>query len=162
MKEILKQHLSSLITGFISLVAITFTFIQTNRTLEASERTTKRQLRIQLATTTEKDWINEVRTLSTSMMSQSAHISIALEATGKAPTDRVESCMLSMVSLKILLNPDNPLEKDLLNDIDELGEQFAKAEEGKGFQLGKLNGKITQDVRKIIQGRETKFEKILQ
>ena len=54
----MEQYMPNIITGLVSIVALGFAYLQTRKTIKATEKNLERQLNVQLATTIEKEWKN--------------------------------------------------------------------------------------------------------
>ena len=140
----LKDVLPSIVTGVVTLAALLFTYLNN-----------KEQREVQLKTTIQKEWLNNIRTTVTDISTQIAYIAqMRVDAhNGTEQTMEVEKT-LSMVEkyihnvsvLALLLDRKVPLECDLLDSLMKYQRATNKIKEGRTFEsIVELEGQAMVD-----------------
>jgi len=138
------DNLPSIITGLISIGAIGLSFWSTGRNIKASKDGLEKQLTTQLATTVEKEWVQNVRKEAANVISQSIIASSILfrypsgralsETDSKAMSDAFNSLISSKAILMLYLNGENTFEKALSDAIENVHGELGNSGKKKDAQ----------------------------
>jgi Mg2+ and Co2+ transporter CorA len=121
MEQYIPNIITALVSIIISVTALIIGYKHNNRVIKASKENLDRQLKVQLATTIEKEWIHNVRDELATIINQAFYVANGfIKSEENIDDDRVEKFINSVNALKLLLDNNNQLERDLNSAITKL------------------------------------------
>ena len=161
------DNLPSIITGFISSCAIAFSFWTTKQNIKTAKDGLEKQLKTQLATTVEKEWIQNVRKEAANVISQSIIASSILfryssgqilsDQDSKAMADAFNSLISSKAMLLLYLNRGNQFENTLIEAIENVHTELGNSSTKKDAQdLLKSTLHVSKVAHDLFENRKSK------
>lgn len=113
----------------VSLAAVVFTFLGTMMTLLMNRWNMNSQLKVQVKTTIEKEWANNVRIYLTVLLTNCLILADRYGNRKDFNEPIKKEMMNAIASLFLLLNRDNKKQWKLINSIDNIGDLLFENDE---------------------------------